>query len=239
MLELDLDGERLLLKDVGARHPTKPGFMLQPEREIEVYRHVLAPLGIGAVFHGAAHQRLLLEEVEGVELWQLEHEAWVRVSRWLATMHRRLAPFAPRTFLLSLDRAYFAAWLDRARLGPWFANAHARAVERLLALPRVVIHNELYPSNVVVAGDRIVPVDWELTALGPAVIDVVALAAGWDGEEYEQILAAYGPLDTADVAAARLHLAVRWIGWSEGWTPPPEHRLDWRAEAEAAAALLE
>ena len=37
---------------------------------------------------------------------------------------------------------------------------------------------------------------------------------------------------------ARLHLALQWLGWSPGWTPPPEHALDWRAELPRLAARV-
>ena len=90
-----------------------------------------------------------------------------------------------------------------------------------------------------VGAERIVPVDWELAAAGPAVVDLAALTTGWSGDEAEAIVAAYGEVEHADLMAARLHLAVRWLGWSPGWTPPAEHRRDWLAEAEAAARELD
>ena len=36
----------------------------------------------------------------------------------------------------------------------------------------------------------------------------------------------------------RLHLAVQWLGWDPGWSPPDEHRHDWLAEALSAADKL-
>jgi hypothetical protein len=51
-------------------------------------------------------------------------------------------------------------------------------------------------------------------------------------EAYRQVLAR--PPDAQEFAAdldhARLHLAMQWLGWSDEWTPPPEHDRDWRAE---------
>jgi len=100
------------------------------------------------------------------------------------------------------------------------------------------IHGELYASNVIVAGDRVAVVDWEMAAVGPAVIDVAALATGWAAEKQDALIGAYGELDPADVAAARLHLALQWLGWRRGWQAPPEHRRDWLEEARAAAEML-
>ncbi|CAA9480570.1 MAG: hypothetical protein AVDCRST_MAG30-771, partial [uncultured Solirubrobacteraceae bacterium] len=38
--------------------------------------------------------------------------------------------------------------------------------------------------------------------------------------------------------AARLVVAVGWLGWSPGWTPPPEHAQDWLAAALDAAERI-
>jgi Phosphotransferase enzyme family len=238
LFELDLGGERLLLKDTTARHPAIPPFLHDAEREREVYRRLLVPAGIGPRFRGSAGGRLLLEKVEARELWQLRHEAWPRVAAWLAGAHRTLAPFTDIPSLLSIDEAYLSLWPARAGLEPALRRAHRHATQRLLALPRVVIHNEFYPSNVLLTAERVVPVDWELAAAGPAVLDLAALAVGWTGKKLDAILSAYGDVDRRDLAAAQLHLATRWLGWSKGWTPPPAHRHDWLTEAVSAAALL-
>ena len=37
---------------------------------------------------------------------------------------------------------------------------------------------------------------------------------------------------------ARLHLAVQMVGWSEQWSPPPQHAHDWLGEAQMLAARL-
>jgi hypothetical protein len=37
---------------------------------------------------------------------------------------------------------------------------------------------------------------------------------------------------------ARLLVAVQWLGWSDGWRPPPEHAHDWLADALDAAERL-
>ena len=35
------------------------------------------------------------------------------------------------------------------------------------------------------------------------------------------------------VTSASLLVALQWLGWSDDWTPPPEHRHDWLSEALA------
>ncbi len=160
-------------------------------------------------------------------------------------MHARFAtrpPSAPP--LLRRDAALHRLLLARARdalgarLTPALATAAEGAIARLDALAPTLLHGELYPANVLVAGERIAAVDWEMAALGPGVLDLAALLAGWQDGERAAIVAAYGPVDPADLAAAELVLALQWLGWAQGWEAPAEHRRDWLADARAAAERL-
>lgn len=165
---------------------------------------------------------------------------------------RRSGPtHADRVPLLVHNRRLFAAWRERAAAAgvpPVVLAAHRRATERLLSIPPAVLHGELYPSNILVriVGFRldVWPIDWELAGLGPAVLDVAALTAGgWAEPQRELMARAYfeaarhpsGSWEAfrADLAAARLHLCVQWLGWAPGWTPPAEHAHDWLGEALA------
>jgi hypothetical protein len=170
---------------------------------------------------------------------------------------RRSGPsHADRVPFLVHDRGLFGAWRERAAAAGALAGvlaAHRRATERLVALPATLLHGELYPSNILVrtVGFRldVWPVDWELAGLGPAVLDVAALTAGgWSEAQREAMARAYfeaagspsGSWDEFrhDLAAARLHLCVQWLGWAPGWAPPPEHAHDWLGEAlELAEAI--
>jgi aminoglycoside phosphotransferase (APT) family kinase protein len=133
------------------------------------------------------------------------------------------------------------------------AARYEDVVRRLLSLPVTVIHGDYYPSNVLVCpssgGWRVCPVDWEMAGLGPGLIDLAALTAGkWSGEQRAALVRAYREaLPPGDAATdspepfadaldlCRLHLAVQWLGWSAGWSPPPEHRYDWLGEALSLA----
>ncbi len=164
------------------------------------------------------------------------HRRWLRRARALARLEG--APPATRRALDSLEQPV------------------ARAADRLATLPRTLLHGEYYASNVLVEGEgpgtvpR--PVDWEMASLGPGVIDLAALiAGGWEEAARERIVWAYrDALERAgghpanpvrfrgDLEAARLCLAVQWLGWSARWSPPPEQAGDWLAEARAAAARV-
>jgi aminoglycoside phosphotransferase (APT) family kinase protein len=112
-----------------------------------------------------------------------------------------------------------------------------------LNLPKTVIHGEFYASNVLVAGEasvpRVCPVDWELAASGPGLIDLAALVSGgWAEEDREAIVSAYRSaagtvaFSPEQLDLARLHLAVQWLGWAPpNWTPPEGQRHDWLGEA--------
>jgi aminoglycoside phosphotransferase (APT) family kinase protein len=289
MDEIDLvmdDGSvhSLLLKDLSprAQHPlarrAKPSALLDPEREIEVYRHILSPRGIGAPYRGAVRNPalgrywLLIDRLPGVELWQVgELHRWVDVARWLAAFHSTFAggggPEAGEGMktLIRHDASFYRGWICRAhafvppdgesaggtrtrirRLAP----AYDAVISRLCSLPRTLLHGEFYPSNILVqpmvGGTLVSPVDWEMAALGPGLVDLAALVAGgWSEGDRRTIAHAYrreaeargevpwrspGEFDWL-LDGCGLHVALQWLGWSPHWDPPPQHRRDWAAEA--------
>jgi len=253
----------------------KPEFLHDPLREPAVYATLLAPAALGAPrYYGslaepeAGRYLLFIEWVEGRELYQVgERELWEAAAAWLGTMHRRLGERLDRgqgVRLLDYDRAYYRRWVDRARsfaAAPgqpssrlrsveWLAPRYGAASEELLALPKTIVHGEFYASNVLVAGDpadpRVAPVDWELAASAPGVVDLAALVSGgWSDEDREAIATAYrttaGPFSPSprELDLARLHLAVQWLGWAESsWSPPPQQRQDWLGESLSLAEGL-
>jgi aminoglycoside phosphotransferase (APT) family kinase protein len=183
--------------------------------------------------------------VPGFELAQSgDLEDWRRAARWLGCLHATFAASPPSPgHLLDHDAAYYRVWPRRAAARApevaRIADRYEPVVERLLALPRTLIHGEFYASNVLVAGERVAPVDWEMAAVGPGAVDLAALVTGWTGEERADILAAYHPgVDDGALAACRLHLALQWLGWSSDWTPPQAQAYDWLGEARDAAERL-
>jgi hypothetical protein len=213
---------------------------------------------------------LFLEQVPGLELYAVGFATWERVSRWLAVMHALFAgdtellrqPTAGR--LLDYNGDFYRTWMrrcqaclrqatsapaDALRRIDRLAEHYDSVVERLVALPSTFIHGEFYASNVLVQGTagalRVCPVDWEMAAVGPGLIDLAALTTGtWNEAEKTALAMAYydglvphggwppAPdvfLDSLDYC--HLHLAVQWLGWSPVWSPPPEHAQDWLGTA--------
>ena len=215
---------------------------------------------------------LFLEKVPGDELYKIgDFSIWESAARWLARMHQQFAAQNAATALRSVhwlkcDADFFRMWMRRAHeltsrsgaSGPPGARRNIarlavhydRVVERLAALPATFIHGEFYASNILIAhgnpGRRVCPIDWEMAAVGPGLIDLAALISGrWSEAQQTALACAYyasladtggpGPLREEQFLKAidicRLHLAVQWLGWSDNWTPPADHAHDWLAEA--------
>jgi aminoglycoside phosphotransferase (APT) family kinase protein len=270
----DLSRDRLL-DDARA---SKPAFLHEPRRELETYRRILAPAGIGPHCVAAVAERepsrhwLLIERVPGVELWQIGGlSVWEEVAAWLGRFHARFAERldelrAANPYLLSHSEAWFRSWWERARAALGRSNdrrasrlrlrleTYEEVIGSLAALPRTFAHGELYPSNVMVVRQegsvRVCPVDWEMAAIGSGLIDLAALVGGWDASARRRLIAGYrnglaaagadepSAALAADLARARLHLAIQWLGWSSEWRPPREHAHDWVGEALTLADEL-
>ena len=214
---------------------------------------------------------IVVDKVDGVELWQIGDVAvWRAVAAWLAAFHDRFAGAVDAMrvangYLVTYDGEWVATWMDRgmaavARSGdPRVAalgvvlNHRDAIVAEWATLPARYIHGEFYPSNVLVGPGiaptattiDVRPVDWEMTGLGPAALDVAALSGGWAPAERDALIASYVGASQGQVGdvhravdLARLHLALRWLGWADDWSPPAEHARDWVTEALSAAADL-
>jgi hypothetical protein len=224
----------------------KPAFLHDARREIEAYG-LLAGTSLGAPeVYDHGEDWLLLEKVAGIELWQADTlEPWCEAARWLARLHATFEGSPPRSqHLIVYDAAFFRCWAERAhvlvgRPLDQIVAGYEPVVERLCRLPVTFIHGEFYASNIIVAGARIAPVDWETAAVGPGPVDLAALVAGaWTEAERATIVAAYGDVDSEALDCCRLHVALQWLGWSKRWSPPAEHAHDWLADALAAAERL-
>jgi hypothetical protein len=211
---------------------------------------------------------LFLERVCGQRLSFVgELSTWERVAGYLARLHACFAdrPGLPLCMqevpLIRYDRQYYRLWLERA-LGfvraarggvpaavscrlERLAGNYDRVVGRLSALPVTLIHGEFYAENVLVhqAGGawRVCPVDWEMAAVGPGLIDLAALVAGgWSADQRLALVTSYyrtlasedgQPMSFDDFLAAadlcELHLSVQWLGWSPVWAPPAEEARGW------------
>jgi hypothetical protein len=226
------DGNRIsfILKDFSpgglleSVRGVRPDFAYDPCREIFAYQRILSTSELGtAICHGALvdedrqHYWLLLEKVQGDELYKCDFSAWCDAARWLARMHAQLPDAAMRhehdARLLRYDRDFCNMWIDRAmrfshhpdHAARWniapekmerVAEVCREAVRHICDLPKVFIHGEFYASNILFFQDgerkRICPVDWETSALGTGLLDLAALIAGnWTEEQRETMVSTY------------------------------------------------
>ena len=254
----------------------KPAFLYDGAREIEVYRSLLTkerhgtPASYGSIVDVAQKRFwLFTEKVDGCELYQTGDLAvWEEVARWLARFHSDFPcpgyslPRDLEPHLIHYDQPYYQRWMDRALSfhGPRreldrLAQRYDHVIDVLLSLPISLIHGEFYASNVLTSTSsqsvRISPVDWEMAAVGPGLIDVAALISGnWSTENRQRIARAYYKESSCHYRQrfdefwqqcqyCCLHLAVQWLGWSADWSPPANHKQDWLREALMIADELQ
>lgn len=213
--------------------------------ELAVYRDLLRPAALGTpqLLAGSARDAwLLLDAVQGAPLWQSAGvQDWCATAAWLRGAHDRLTPAA--TSMPSAAGRAWEAQLERAvacdpRVRA-LTTVHARAAAALDAVPATVVHGELFPANVLVAGDDPVVVDWETAGHGARLLDLAALCVGWAPEQASRIAQAYGG-DLALLPAAHLVVAVRWLGEPAAAADAAggyAARTDWWAEAARAGGL--
>ena len=259
---------------------TRPGFMSNPAREIDVSRRILATDSIGTArclgsVCNLPKQRfwLFLEKIDGLELYQHgDFEIWIEVARWLARFHERFENpeegQASGVSLLTYNRDFYLAWPARAKVFlhdqpksvvkniAWINDHYEFVADRLAGLPVTLLHGDFNASNIIVQlmaqSLRICPVDWEMAALGPGLIDLAALVSGnWSSDQRNSLAGAYfeelgrGGRNLTDkhkfhedLKYCQLHLAMQWLGWSQNWSPPVEHKRDWLQHAVALAKQI-
>ena len=159
--------------------------------------------------------------------------------RWLAAFHEwagsRLAD--PRwAFLPRYDAELYTMWLDRtcehaapyAAECPWLArvaDAYRERIPLLVASPVTVIHGEFTTRNALWNHGRILPIDWETAAIGPAEVDLAVFTYDWHPEniaviERKYLEARWGGAPPEGyrerLLAARLYAAFHWLFGTPG-----------------------
>jgi aminoglycoside phosphotransferase (APT) family kinase protein len=216
---------------------------------------------------------LFLERVQGARLSNIgEFPAWEDAACWLARLHASYREDAANLLdrglpLLQHDEAFYRLWADRARRHvsnmsnvaadrrralESIADRYDVVIGHLMRLPATLIHGEFYGSNVlcrdnphVPSHSRVSPIDWEMAAIGPGLLDLAALTSGrWTATARQAMTSAYRSAAVArglEVPSlprlldmlnwCQLHLAIQWLGWSHNWQAPPDQAQDWLKEA--------
>ncbi|MGY1643901.1 phosphotransferase family protein [Geodermatophilus sp. SYSU D00703] len=220
-----------------------PGLLLEKVTGRELYQ-----VGEQAVWHDVARWLAGMHDRFADHAGEL-HRTRVHLIRYDAGYYRRWLDRA-RTALGDGD----AAEEQRCALGRVGAGLEG-VLERLATMPVTFLHGEMYASNVLVAegvaGRRVCAVDWEMAGLGPGLLDVAALCSGWDEGTSRALALTYRaalrrrpgwpPGDEEFLVlldSCSLCVAVQWLGWSPGWSPPRDHARDWLGHAVRLAERL-
>jgi hypothetical protein len=220
-LTVDLDdGEvlALFLKDFGYSRLSKDDRELRRDREMRVYRDLLAGAELGTPrYYGSLWDEsrgrfwLLLERVDGSVVKEVDAESGIPAAAWLARLQGHFLRQADRLarcdFLIAHDAAFFrakaeAARRDVARLSPPSAprlagvlERYAPAVDLMASQPLSLVHGGYIPWHMLVGGrsdaERVCAIDWELAARGATLYDLAFFTDGVESPVRERIYRAY------------------------------------------------
>jgi len=240
--------EQLLCKYAHGRELTPPTPHEGLAHEARVYADVLGPCPLESprVFGGFVDDetgdfvlvmRFYPDAVPAAK--STDPAAVDSLIRWLAAFHEwatsRLAE--PRWgFLHRYDADLYSMWLTRtlehaapfAAECPWLgrvADAYRERIPLLVASPVTVIHGEFTTRNALWDHGRILPIDWETAAVGPAEVDLAVFTYDWHPEnigvmERTYVEARWGgsPPDAyrERMLAARLYAAFHWLFGTPG-----------------------
>src|SRR5215472_861339 len=234
----------------GADEATSDGHRGGVSYEARVYRDLLPPLGVKTVpFYGThidphtGTTWLVLGFQPG---WCIKEKLGL-AARWIGEFQRaartRFGDLPP-AWLMRYEPAHYAQvaritreYAERLGLGlrwlPAVCEGFECVASDLLGLRRTAIHGELYPHNVMLHRDTVIPIDWESAAFGAGEIDLASLTEGWPADELDECLREYaaarwpeGLPEDFDTAfdAARLYLDFRWLSEEPAMFTHPDAR---------------
>lgn len=235
--------ERLLCKHSGGVSLAEPTPHRGLAHETRVYERVLrdAPLPLprywGSFTDPETGEVTLVIRYypDGISAAQASEQGGVEAAmHWLADMHSWAESRIDDPEWSVLDRydaSYYALWLEHTRdlAGPllhdhsWLdgvADVYRENIPLLVQARQTLLHGEYTTRNSLWAEGRIMAVDWETAAIGPAEIDLAIFTYDWDMEELHDLEKAYvehrwhgaAPAGFAEtMLAARLYVAFHWI----------------------------
>ena len=204
---------------------------------------------------------LAVEYIEGWRLSRSEPKWVVEGARWLARLHRDVTPIGLRhPAIRRYDGSFFArrsedavSAMRRSGAGndwrePLFRAFDDVMIPRLLGAEPSFVHGEPYPQNIIVSDGQVRVVDWQSAAIASGAIDLACLTMGrWPAPLVAESEAAYvaerwgaGPPPStfaAELAAARVYWAMRWLGADADPTTAQQREIDLSSLHESAIRL--
>ena len=212
------DEFKVFLKDFGFSRLPKDGLVQRRDRELRVYRDLLAKADLStAKYYGAVwnepRQRfwLLLEFVDGMELRSCEFDEWVRAAGWLGRLQGHFAQHSNALnacdFLVRHDAGFFRSKAELAlhavsQISTSLADRLASILNRYDPLVEVMasqtltfVHGSYRPQNILMNLNsepvRVCPIDWELAAFGAPLYDLAFLSDGFEPPRLDLLWDAY------------------------------------------------
>ena len=209
---------KIFMKDFGSYFRAKDGMEQRRDREMRVYKELLAQADLGtARYYGsvvdASRGRfwLLLEYVDGMPVRYCDLKYWIAAAGWLGRMHGHFARQSSRLsatcFLVRHDIAFFLSKADLAlaavsHISPALArrlsallNGYDRLAEVMASGPHTLVHGAYRAKEILVSAGsdppRICPVDWELAAFGAPLYDLAQLTDGFKPAMLDRFWNAY------------------------------------------------
>ena len=214
------NGEQLkvFLKDFGSFHHPKDSMSERRDREMVVYRDLLANSGLDTPrYYGSVRDEaqglfwLLLEFVEGIPMSHLDFEDWIPSAAWLGRMYGYFAK-RPELWencgaLARHDDNFFQSLAQDAlrtvseysrelgrRLEP-IVSRYDKPVRVMTSQPRTLVHATYRPPQIIVDKSRrpmrICPVDYEKAAVGASLYDLTFIADGFEPRRLHRLFDAY------------------------------------------------
>jgi hypothetical protein len=209
---------KVFLKNFGSFDHAKDTMQARREREVIVYRDVLAGSGLGTPdYYGSVWDEsqgrfwLLLEFVEGLPMSHLEFDDWVPPAGWLGRMYGYFSKHPERwancDALVRHDAAFFNSIAQEAlrtvseysrdmgkRLEP-VVHRYDQAVTVMTSQPKTLVHGTYRPPQIIIDKSRqpmrICPVDFEKAAIGASLYDLTFIADGFDTPRLHRLFEAY------------------------------------------------
>jgi uncharacterized protein (DUF2461 family) len=212
------DEFKVFLKDFGFSVRPKDSPKQRRERELRVYRDLLAEAEIGAArYYGSISDEsqgrfwLLLEFVDGSPVAYCNIEYWAPAAGGLGRMHGYFAQQGDRfracDFLIRHNADFFwskagLALRNVSQISPRLVDRLANIIDRyapivdiMTSQPPTFIHGGCRPTNILVkvASDpsRVCIIDWEEAAFGSPLYDVAYLLDGFEPPTLDRLLDAY------------------------------------------------
>jgi aminoglycoside phosphotransferase (APT) family kinase protein len=214
------DGDELQIfqKDFAFTRQSKDDPQRRRERELRVYRDLLAKADLGtAAYYGSVWDEsegrfwLLLELVRGTLIEKADSETGVLAAEWLARLHghfqREPEELASCEFLTRYDSAFFRTKATHALRDAYsFCETSARKLETVLqdfeplaeamaAPPCTLVHGGYIPWHILLDTERepgrVCAIDWELAGIGSTLYDLAFFTADAEPDVRDTICDAY------------------------------------------------